>query len=43
MYPATVIDLASRRVVGFAATNNLRTDPVAKALTNAVTTGRPTG
>ncbi len=41
LYLATVIDLASRRVVGWAVADNLRTDLVAKALTNAVVTRRP--
>jgi transposase InsO family protein len=36
LYLATVIDLASRRVVGFATADHLRTDLVAKALANAV-------
>jgi transposase InsO family protein len=43
LYLATVIDLASRRVVGWATADHLRTDLVAQALTNAVTTRRPTG
>jgi transposase InsO family protein len=43
LYLATVIDLASRRVVGWATAEHLRTDLVAQALTNAVTTRRPTG
>jgi transposase InsO family protein len=38
LYLATVIDLASRRVVGWAVADHLRTDLVAQALTNAVTT-----
>jgi transposase InsO family protein len=42
LYLATVIDLASRRVVGWATADHMRTDLVAKALTNAVTTRRPT-
>jgi transposase InsO family protein len=42
LYLATVIDLASRRVVGWATADHLRTDLVAQALTNAVTTRRPT-
>ncbi len=41
LYLATVIDLASRRVVGWAVADNLRTDLVAKALSNAVATRRP--
>jgi hypothetical protein len=40
---ATVIDLASRRVVGWASADHLRTDLVAQALTNAVAARRPTG
>jgi transposase InsO family protein len=43
LYLATVIDLASRRVVGWATADHLRTDLVAQALTNAVATRRPTG
>jgi transposase InsO family protein len=43
LYLATVIDLASRRVVGWATADHLRTDLVARALTNAVSTRRPTG
>lgn len=43
LYLATVIDLASRRVVGFATADHLRTDLVEQALTNAVTTRRPAG
>ena len=43
LYLATVIDLASRRVVGWATADHLRTDLVAHALTNAVTNRRPTG
>jgi len=42
LYLATVIDLASRRVVGWATADHLRTDLVAQALTNAVATRRPT-
>ena len=42
LYLATVIDLASRRVIGWATADNLRTDLVAKALSKAVTTRRPT-
>jgi putative transposase len=41
-YLATVIDLASRRVVGWAVADHRRTDLVAQALTNAVTARRPT-
>ena len=43
LYLATVIDLASRRVVGWATADHLRTDLVAEALTNAVSTRKPTG
>lgn len=43
LYLATVIDLASHRVVGWAIADHLRTDLVAQALTNAVTTRRLTG
>jgi transposase InsO family protein len=43
LYLATVIDLASRRVVGWATADHLRTDLVAQALTNAVATRRPIG
>ena len=43
LYLATVIDLASRRVVGWATADHLRTDLVAQALTNAVAIRRPTG
>ncbi|MEU5554073.1 DDE-type integrase/transposase/recombinase [Micromonospora sp. NPDC047793] len=42
-YLATVIEIASRRVVGWATAEHLRTDLPAQALTNAVATGRPTG
>jgi len=42
LYLATVIDLASRRVVGWAVADHLRTDLVAQALTNAVATRTPT-
>lgn len=38
---ASVIDLASRRVEGWATEDHLRTDLVAQALTNAVATRRP--
>ena len=41
LYLATVIDIASRRVVGYALTDHLRTDPIADALTNAVSTRNP--
>ena len=41
VYLATVIDLASRRVVGWALADHLRTDLVADALTNAVNRRRP--
>jgi len=41
LYLATVIDLDSRRVIGWATGDHLRTDLIADALTNAVTTRRP--
>jgi transposase InsO family protein len=41
MYLATVIDLDSRRVVGWATADHLRTDLVAQALRNAVAQRRP--
>lgn len=41
LYLATVIDLDSRRVVGWATADHLRTDLVADALRNAVTERRP--
>jgi transposase InsO family protein len=41
LYLATVIDLGSRRVVGWATADHLRTDLVAEALTNAVAQRRP--
>jgi transposase InsO family protein len=41
LYLATVIDIASRRVVGWATADHLRTDLVDEALTNAVTQRRP--
>ncbi|WP_328520553.1 IS3 family transposase [Kribbella sp. NBC_00359] len=41
LYLATVIDLASRRVVGWATADHLRTDLVAEALTDAVNRRRP--
>jgi transposase InsO family protein len=42
LYLATVIDPASRRVVGWAVADHLRTDLVAEALSAAVATRRPT-
>ena len=41
LYLATVIDIASRRVVGFAIAEHLRTDLVADALTNAIAARDP--
>ncbi|MFC8721391.1 IS3 family transposase [Kitasatospora sp. NPDC057198] len=41
--PAAVIDTASRRVVGRATADHLRTEPVADALRTACHTRRPTG
>jgi transposase InsO family protein len=41
LYLATVIDIASRRVVGWATADHLRTDLVDQALRNAVTARRP--
>ena len=41
LYLATVIDIASRRVVGFALADHLRTELVADALTNAVAARDP--
>jgi transposase InsO family protein len=41
LYLATVIDLDSRRVVGWATADHLRTDLPAEALRNAVTRRRP--
>ena len=41
LYLATVIDLASRRVVGWATADHLRTDLIAEALTDAVNRRRP--
>jgi hypothetical protein len=41
LYLATVIDIASRRVVGFALAEHLRTELVAGALTNAVAARDP--
>ncbi|MGC5033967.1 IS3 family transposase [Micromonospora sp. DT229] len=43
LYLATVIDIASRRVVGWATADHLRTDLPAQALSNAIATRRPTG
>jgi transposase InsO family protein len=41
LYLATVIDIASRRVVGYALADRLRTDLVAGALSNAVAARNP--
>jgi transposase InsO family protein len=41
LYLATVIDLGSRRVVGWATADHLRTDLIAEALSNAVAQRRP--
>jgi transposase InsO family protein len=41
LYLATVIDLSSRRVVGWATADHLRTDLVDQALRNAITHRRP--
>src|SRR5262245_35341992 len=41
LYPATVIDLSSRRVVGWATADHLRTDLVNQALHNAIRQRRP--
>jgi transposase InsO family protein len=41
LYLATVIDIASRRVVGWATADHLRTDLVEAALTNAIRQRRP--
>jgi transposase InsO family protein len=41
LYLATVIDIASRRIVGWATADHLRTDLVDQALRNAVTRRRP--
>jgi transposase InsO family protein len=41
LYLATVIDLASRRVVGWAVADNLKTDLVDAALTDALRRRRP--
>jgi transposase InsO family protein len=43
LYLATVIDIASRRVVGWATADHLRTDLVADALTAACRQRRPAG
>ena len=42
LYLATVIDLTSRRVVGWATADHLRTDLIDQALANAVSSRRPT-
>lgn len=42
-YLATVIDIATRRVVGWATADHLRTSPVANALTAACSNRRPKG
>ena len=41
LYLATVIDIASRRIVGFALAEHLRTELVADALTNAIAARDP--
>jgi transposase InsO family protein len=41
LYLATVIDIASRRVVGFAMADHLRTELIANALSNAVAARDP--
>ena len=41
LYLATVIDIASRRIVGFAVAEHLRTELVADALTNAIAARDP--
>lgn len=41
LYLATVIDISSRRVVGYAIADHLRTDLIADALTNAVAARAP--
>ncbi|MBE1605704.1 IS3 family transposase [Actinopolymorpha pittospori] len=41
LYLATVIDLASRRIVGWATADHLRTELVTQALTNACTSRHP--
>lgn len=43
LYLATVIDIASRRVIGWATADHLRTELVADALRAACRTRRPTG
>jgi transposase InsO family protein len=43
LYLATVIDIASRRVVGWATADHLRTGLVAEALQQACARRRPTG
>ncbi|MEO3928583.1 IS3 family transposase [Micromonosporaceae bacterium B7E4] len=43
LYLATVIDLASRRVVGWATADHLRTDLPAEALSHAIASRRPAG
>ncbi|MER5326769.1 IS3 family transposase [Streptosporangium roseum] len=43
LYPATVIDIASRRVVGWATADHLRTELVAEALQSAWSRRRPAG
>ena len=43
LYLATVIDLASRRVVGWAVADHLRTDLIAEALTDALAPAARTG
>ncbi|MDT0439503.1 MULTISPECIES: IS3 family transposase [Streptomyces] len=42
LYQSTVIDIASRRVVGWTTADHLRTDPIADALTAARRQRRPT-
>ncbi|MEK8146628.1 DDE-type integrase/transposase/recombinase [Streptomyces sp. M10(2022)] len=42
LYPATVTDITSRRVVGWATADHLRTELVAEALTAACRQRRPT-
>lgn len=41
LYLATVIDIASRRVVGFALADHMRTELISDALTNALATRNP--
>ncbi|MGI5502275.1 DDE-type integrase/transposase/recombinase [Lentzea sp. CA-135723] len=41
LYLATVIDLGSRKVVGLATADHLRTDLVEQAMRNAITQRRP--